>query len=73
MSLARMFWDLWCFEDLKEKDDSINQLMMEVFVEQPRLHQVCYYFIADMQNVKWATIMVSYNCHGLGKLFAQYG
>ena len=39
-----MVWDLLCFEDLEEKDDSlsesVNQLMMEVFVEQPWQHQV---------------------------------
>ena len=40
-----MVWDLQYFEDLEEKDDwlnhLINHLMTEVFVEQPRLHQVC--------------------------------
>ena len=40
MSLALMVWDLWCFEDLEEKDGSLNLRMMEVFVERPRLHQV---------------------------------
>ena len=24
-SLSQMVWDLWCFEDLEEKDDLINQ------------------------------------------------
>ena len=24
-SLALTVWDLWCFEDLEEKDDPINQ------------------------------------------------
>ena len=33
------------YEDLEEKDDSINELinqsMMRLFIEQPRLHRVC--------------------------------
>ena len=33
------------YEDLEEKDDSLNQLMNELitrlFIEQPRLHGVC--------------------------------
>ena len=29
------------FEDLEEKDPSVNQSVTEVFVEQPRLHRVC--------------------------------
>ena len=39
-----MVWDLWYFENLEEKDDLISELiisMMEVFLEQPRLHRVC--------------------------------
>ena len=23
-SLSQMVWDLWCFEDLEEKDDGLN-------------------------------------------------
>ena len=26
-SLALMVWDLWCFEDLEEKDHSISELI----------------------------------------------
>ena len=40
-SLALTVWELWCFEDLEEKDRWINQLMMKVFVEQPWLNRVC--------------------------------
>ena len=43
-SLALIVLDLWCFEDLVEKDHWLNQqiseLMTEVFVEQPGLHHV---------------------------------
>ena len=37
-SLGLTVWRLWCFEDLEEKDDQLNQSMSEwvtkVFVEQ---------------------------------------
>ena len=43
--LALTVWDFWCFEDLKVKDDWINELMnewmMKLFIEQPWLHRVC--------------------------------
>ena len=29
-----------CFTDMKEKDHSPNQLLIKLFVGQPRLHQV---------------------------------
>ena len=34
-------FNLWCFEDLEEKDQLLDQLMTGGFVEQPRLHRVC--------------------------------
>ena len=34
-SLALMVWELWSFEDLKEKDDLLYQSMTKVFVEEP--------------------------------------
>ena len=38
-------WEVWCFEDLEEKGDLVNELMYqsgtEVFVEQPWLHPAC--------------------------------
>ena len=44
-SLALTVCDLWYYEYLEEKDDLLNQLMNEqitrLFIEQPRLHQVC--------------------------------
>ena len=44
-TLALTVCDLWYYEDLEEKDDSmnqsINQLMTRLFIEQPRLHRVC--------------------------------
>ena len=40
-SLALMVLDLLCFKDLEEKDHLMSPLITEVFVEQPRLHQVC--------------------------------
>ena len=44
-SLALMVCDLWCYEDLEEKDDSLNELKTEwttrLFIEQPQLHLVC--------------------------------
>ena len=33
--------DLWYYEDLEGKDDSINQWNTRLFVGQPRLHRVC--------------------------------
>ena len=33
--LALTVWDLWCCEYLEEKDRSVDQLLTEVFVEQP--------------------------------------
>ena len=35
-----MVCDLWYFEDMEEKDDSMTQSVMNVFLEQPRLHRV---------------------------------
>ena len=35
-----MVCDLWCFEDLEEKDDLISEPVTEVFVGQPRLHRL---------------------------------
>ena len=29
------------FEDLEEKAELLSQLMMKLFVEQPRLHRLC--------------------------------
>ena len=40
-SLALTVWDYGCFEDLEEKDDSHNEWITKVFVEQPWLQQVC--------------------------------
>ena len=44
-SLALTVCDLWYYEDLEEKADSvnelINELMTRLFIEQPRLHRVC--------------------------------
>ena len=44
-SLALTVWKLWWFEDISTKDrwlnQSINQWITEVYVEQPRLHRVC--------------------------------
>ena len=36
-------WELWCFQDLEEKQisESVGESVTEVFVEQPRLHRVC--------------------------------
>ena len=28
-SIAIMVWDLWCFEDLEEKDESISELISD--------------------------------------------
>ena len=42
-SLALTVWDFWSFEDLEEKDHSINQqineLVANVFIEQPQQHK----------------------------------
>ena len=39
-------WEMGCFEDLKEKDDQLNEWINEwvtkLFVEQPRLHRICW-------------------------------
>ena len=40
-SLALTVCDLWYYEDLEEKDESLNQLMTRLFVGQPRQHRVC--------------------------------
>ena len=44
-SLALTVCDLWYYEDLEEKDDSvtewINKSITRLFIEQPRLHRVC--------------------------------
>jgi hypothetical protein len=44
-SLALTVYDSWYYEDLEEKDQSlnewINQSMTRLFIEQPRLHRVC--------------------------------
>ena len=40
-SLAHMFKEWRCLEDLEEKDKSVNDLMTNVFVEQAQLHRVC--------------------------------
>ena len=44
-SLALTVCDLWYYEDLEEKDRSVNQwineLITRLFIEQPRLHRVC--------------------------------
>ena len=45
-SLALTDWEIGCFEDLKEKDDQLNEWINEwvtkLFVEQPRLHRICW-------------------------------
>ena len=33
------------FEDIFTKDDLVTELMMKLFVEQPRLHGVCQLFL----------------------------
>ena len=44
-SLAQTFWELWCSEDMEEKDllvnQSINSLLTNGFVEQTRRYRVC--------------------------------
>ena len=40
-SLALTVWEWRCSEDISTKDESINEIMTKVFVEQPRLHRVC--------------------------------
>ena len=44
-SLALTVCDLWYFEDLEEKADSLtdwlNEWITGLYVEQPRLHRVC--------------------------------
>ena len=43
-SPALKVWELWCFEDLEEMDRLLNEWMTKPFLEQPRLHRVCYNF-----------------------------
>ena len=33
--------DLWYYKDLEEKDESLNQWMTRLLIEQPWLHRVC--------------------------------
>ena len=43
-SLALTVCDIWYYEDLEEKADSINEWVTRLFVGQPRLHRVCQIF-----------------------------
>ena len=47
-SLALTVWELWCSEDISTKDEWLNELITEVFVEQPRLHWVCWIQVRNL-------------------------
>ena len=38
--LAHTVWEWRCFEDFEEKDQSPNELITKVLVQQPRLHRI---------------------------------
>ena len=67
-----MVQNFWYFEALEEKDRSVNQLMIEVFVEQPRLHRVCcnynFKYIKFLNHCVWDSFSLtrpgrSWSCH----------
>ena len=58
-----MVWELLLLEDLEEKDRLLNQWIsewvMEVIVEQPRLHRVCKLYTCVEQNFNQGSINVT--------------
>ena len=40
-SLAITVWEWRCSEDIFTKDEGLSQWITKMFVEQPRIHQVC--------------------------------
>ena len=53
-----MVWNSWSFDDLETQ--SISELITEVFVEQPRLHLVCYISFSEILNPVYPNISIQY-------------
>ena len=45
---ALTVWDSQCLEDSERKDDSINESVTKVFIEQPRLHGTQFKIMVTM-------------------------